>query len=203
MPNSEEHQTILQSSDDEAPEAVSKTASKIQALVIKKKERGAQQELLRNKKRKRREIDTKLKEQKSRKVAKLSEKESDSKNKIDSIMKKINEKGLPKLLPTELLEDFADDEKTKRRKQIEHAQIDLEMSKIKPRIKKKKKKQRNTGPFTVVALQDSDFDKPIPTSKEIIEFKEDHFYGERLPRKNAILNASQGRKGAAIRFCRK
>jgi hypothetical protein len=33
-------------------------------------------------------------------------------------------------------------------------------------------------------LQDPDLDKPIPTPKEIIEFKEDHFYGERLPRKN-------------------
>jgi len=77
------------------------------------------------------------------------------------------------------------------------------MNKMKPRIKKRKKKQHNTGPFTVVALQDPDLDRPIPTPKEIIEFKEDHFYGERLPRKNAILNASQGRKGAAIRFCQK
>jgi len=116
MPNSEE-QAASQSSDD-APEAISKSASKIQALDIKKKERGVRQKLLGIKKRKRREIDAKLKEQKSRKVSKLSERSaiSNSNKKVDNILKKINEEGLPKFLPTELLEDFANDvDKTKRR----------------------------------------------------------------------------------------
>ncbi|CAB4398559.1 unnamed protein product [Rhizophagus irregularis] len=192
-----------QRSDDEAPEVVSNSTSKIKALEIKEKERVVKQKLLEIKKRKRREIDAKLKEQKSRKIAKLSAVPNSNK-KVDNIMKKIKEEGLPKFLPTELLEDFVnEDDKTKRRKQSEHTQIRLEMSKVKPRIKKRKKKQHNTGPFTVVALQDPDLDRPIPTPKEIMEFKDDHFYGERLPRKNAILNASQGIKGAAIRFCRK
>ncbi|RGB25159.1 hypothetical protein C1646_724519 [Rhizophagus diaphanus] len=192
-----------QRTDDEAPEVVSNSTSKIKALEIKEKERVVKQKLLEIKKRKRREIDAKLKEQKSRKIAKLSA-VSNSNKKVDNIMKKIKEEGLPKFLPTELLEDFVnEDDKTKRRKQSEHTQIRLEMSKVKPRIKKRKKKQHNTGPFTVVALQDPDLDRPIPPPKEIMEFKEDHFYGERLPRKNAILNASQGIKGAAIRFCRK
>jgi hypothetical protein len=121
-------------------------------------------------------------------------------------MKKINEDGLPKFLPTELLEDFANDDKMKKRKHKpseEHTQVRLKMSKIEPTIKKKIKEHINTGPFTVVALQDLDIDKLTPISKGIMEFKDDHFYGERLPRKNVILNVSQGRKGAAIRFCRK
>lgn len=41
MPNSEE--VTPQRSDDEAPEVVSNSASKIQALEIKKKERGVKQ----------------------------------------------------------------------------------------------------------------------------------------------------------------
>ncbi|PKY27592.1 hypothetical protein RhiirB3_390408 [Rhizophagus irregularis] len=173
-----------QRSDDEAPEVVSNSTSKIKALEIKEKERVVKQKLLEIKKRKRREIDAKLKKQKSRKIAKLSAVPNSNK-KVDNIMKKIKEEGLPKFLPTELLEDFVnEDDKTKRRKQSEHTQIRLEMSKVKPRIKKRKKKQHNTGPFTVVALQDPDLDRPIPTPKEIMEFKDDHFYGERLPRKN-------------------
>jgi len=162
-----------------------------------KKERGVRQKLLGIKKRKRREIDAKLKEQKSRKVSKLSERSaiSNSNKKVDNILKKINEEGLPKFLPTELLEDFANDvDKTKRRKQNEHTQIELEMNKMKPRIKKRKKKQHNTGPFTVVALQDPDLDRPIPTPKEIIEFKEDHFYGERLPRKKCYIERKSRKK---------
>jgi hypothetical protein len=74
--------------------------------------------LLEIKKRKRRELDTKLKEQKNRKIAKISGRSavSNSNKKVDSIMKKIKEEGLPKFLPTELLEDFVNnDDKTKRR----------------------------------------------------------------------------------------
>jgi len=33
-------------------------------------------------------------------------------------------------------------------------------------------------------LQDPEFDKPTPIAKEVAEFKKEHFYGERLPRKN-------------------
>ncbi len=69
-------------------------------------------------KRKRREIDAKLKEQKSRKVAKLSENPTvtEFKEKIDIIMKKISDEGLPKFLPTELLEDLANGDKTKKKR---------------------------------------------------------------------------------------
>ncbi|CAG8532305.1 12116_t:CDS:2 [Funneliformis caledonium] len=186
-----EQTTSQTDSGDEAPETISMSTSRIQALDIKKKEREVQQKSLEIKKRKRREIDAKLKEQKSRKAAKLEKSTDprDSKEEID-IIKKINEEGLPRFLPTELLKDLPNDDKVKKkRKQPEEPmQIKSKMSKTELQSKKEKsRKQPNTGPFTVVALQDPNFDKSTPIAKGVAEFKEDHFYGERLPRKNGKI----------------
>ncbi|CAI2172296.1 9808_t:CDS:2 [Funneliformis geosporum] len=200
-----EQTTSPTDSDDEAPETISMSTSKILALSIKKKERQVQQKSLEIKKRKRREIDAKLKEQKIRKTVKLvkSTDTEESKEEIDNIIKKINEEGLPRFLPTELLKDFANDDKVKKKRKQpeEHMQVKSKIRKTELQSKKENSRKQ-TGPFSVIALQDSNFDKPTPIAKGVAEFKEDHFYGKRLPRKNAILNASQGRRGAAIRFCR-
>ncbi|CAG8457978.1 2658_t:CDS:2 [Scutellospora calospora] len=74
-----------------------------------------------------------------------------------------------------------------------------------PRKKKKTKEKTDSSPFTVVILDDPKYVEPRSVTRGIIEFREKHFYGKRLPRKNTILNVSQGSFGntAAIRFKRK
>ncbi|RHZ82977.1 hypothetical protein Glove_101g17 [Diversispora epigaea] len=79
------------------------------------------------------------------------------------------------------------------------------VSRKKQEIKKIKKikKNKNYGRFDVLVLEDLEHNQTKPISREVVGFKESHFYGDRLPRKNAILNSSRTRNGAALKFKRK
>ncbi|KAF0396834.1 hypothetical protein F8M41_010012 [Gigaspora margarita] len=74
-----------------------------------------------------------------------------------------------------------------------------------PRKKKKIKGKVDSSPFTVISLDDPRYIEPRPVTRGVVEFRDNHFYGRRLPRKNTILNVSQGSFGnaPAIRFKRK
>ncbi|CAG8555217.1 12546_t:CDS:2 [Dentiscutata erythropus] len=74
-----------------------------------------------------------------------------------------------------------------------------------PRKKKKIKGKTVSSSFTVISLNDPKYNEPRPVTRGVVEFRDKHFYGKRLPRKNTILNASQGSFGnvPAIKFKRK
>ncbi|CAG8785285.1 12265_t:CDS:2, partial [Gigaspora rosea] len=52
------------------------------------------------------------------------------------------------------------------------------------RKKKKIKGKTASSPFTVISLDDPKYIEPRPVTRGVIEFKDNHFYGRRLPRKN-------------------
>ncbi|CAG8539162.1 8930_t:CDS:2 [Acaulospora morrowiae] len=193
----------LETSDDEAaPEEVSMKTSKAQELDAQKRKRAIEKRLTEEKKQKLRELDRKYKEQKNRKLKKEMkdvQAGSSSGNLLDSIKKR----ELPTFLPDRVLEDLAVEERIiDERKNVSVSDEVVEETNRKnvepPR--KKKKKHHDTGPFTVVVM---DHNEPKFVGKGVVEFRKNHFYGGRLPRRNAILNASQTRNGAALRFRRR
>ncbi|CAG8457762.1 1517_t:CDS:2 [Dentiscutata heterogama] len=64
-----------------------------------------------------------------------------------------------------------------------------------PRKKKKIKRKTVSSSFTVISLDDPKYNEPRPVTRSVVKFRDKHFYGKRLPRKNTILNVSQGSFG--------
>ncbi|CAG8844221.1 25094_t:CDS:2, partial [Racocetra persica] len=53
-----------------------------------------------------------------------------------------------------------------------------------PRKKKKTKEKTDSSLFAVVSLDDPEYNEQRPVNKGVLEFRDKHFYGKRLPRKN-------------------
>ncbi|KAK9762789.1 hypothetical protein K7432_011143 [Basidiobolus ranarum] len=185
-------------SDDDAPEAISMSSGKSTALEAKRQEREAAQRLADQQKNKRRETDTKLKQQKAAKKTravyqKLPEVEFEMEDEESTPLE------IPTTLPLDMLEMIADMDEakptkkpTKRGKHIRTEDFDkLEESSRQP---KKTKGEKDIGSIKVVSLANQVEAKPVPES--ILDFKTQHFYGDRVKRKNAVLNMSQKRKVA-------
>ncbi|CAG8576597.1 8925_t:CDS:2 [Diversispora eburnea] len=62
---------------------------------------------------------------------------------------------------------------------------------------------KRTKRTKIMVLEDLEHNQIKSISREVVGFKESHFYGDRLPRKNVILNSSRTRNGAALKFKRK
>ncbi|KAJ2963782.1 hypothetical protein NQZ79_g1223 [Umbelopsis isabellina] len=221
VPAPELHTDSEEDSDDEAPEAVSTSTSKSAALQSEKAERQAKLKLAAEEKEKRRLKDQRLKEQKesSKKVTKKEKKqqvtnedeEEDVVNEIKAdeaaTVESHESKQVPKLLPQELLEQFSKEEKAEK-KRIHLSAKDFERmaEEEEQKQKKQKSKKRNLtegkqiGEYTVKVL--SKRPKPQPIDQGLIDFRNQHFARAQIPRRDAVLNASQGRKGGATTFAR-
>ncbi|ORX86635.1 hypothetical protein K493DRAFT_82887 [Basidiobolus meristosporus CBS 931.73] len=190
-------------SDDDAPEAISMSTGKSSALEAKRQEREAAQLLAEQQKSKRREVDTKLKKQKAAKKDRMSQK------KLPEIEFEPEEEAepleIPTTLPLEMLEMVADMDATKpaEKKPVKHGKHtrldDLEELEETSRKQKRVKGEKNIGNIKVVSLTNQAKSKPVPES--ISDFKSQHFYGDRVKRKDAVLNMSQKRK-VAMKFRR-
>ncbi|CAG8513186.1 6468_t:CDS:2 [Acaulospora colombiana] len=199
------------SDDDAAPEEVSMNTSKVHELDAQKRKRAITQRLVEEKKQRRRQLDLKYKEQRNRKLEELEKNvqvdalfgdqfDSSRRKELEVEVQVITPSDeLPTPLPQKILENLEIEE---RRNASRPSNVTKESNirNSEPPRKKKRKKDNDTGPFTVVVI---DRDQPNAISREVVEFRENHFYGDRLPRKNAILNASQARNGAALRFRRR
>lgn len=58
-------------------------------------------------------------------------------------------------------------------------------------------------PVTVKVLDQSKMAKGHAVPETIVDFRKQHFFGKKIPRKDAVLNGSQGKQGAAMKFNRK
>ncbi|KAG2179090.1 hypothetical protein INT43_001940 [Umbelopsis isabellina] len=222
VPSPELHSDSEEDSDDEAPEAVSTSTSKSAALQSEQAERQAKLKLAAEEKEKRRLKDQRLKEQResSKKVTKKEKKqkitiedndEEEARNEIEAdevtTVESHESKQVPKLLPQELLEQFSKEEKAEK-KRIHLSAKDFERmaEEEEQKQKKQKSKKRNLtegkqiGEYTVKVL--SKRPKPQPIDQGLIDFRNQHFARAQIPRRDAVLNASQGRKGGATTFAR-
>lgn len=59
------------------------------------------------------------------------------------------------------------------------------------------------SPVTVKVLDKSHLAQGHAIPQTVVDFRQQHFFGSKIPRKDASLNMSQGRKGAARLFHRK
>ncbi|KAL1914897.1 uncharacterized protein VTP21DRAFT_7813 [Calcarisporiella thermophila] len=203
-------------SDDEAPEAVSSAAAKSHAIEAVKRKKVAVQRLHNEKKARQRNLDAKLKEQsmQSKKKKENRKEENRYTENASEDMKDLKqnteeEKEMPTLLPTELLEEVAKREKEERkRKHLRAEEFEALLSQEEEngrseqlKRSKQEKDVRHVGQFTVRALGKRNVVRPQPIPEQIEDFRRDHFYSRRVPRKDAVLNLSQ-KKGPAIKFAR-
>ncbi|KAK9722813.1 hypothetical protein K7432_002393 [Basidiobolus ranarum] len=184
-------------SDDDAPEAISLSSGKTKALETKRQEREAAQKLADQHKNKRRETDAKLKQQKTAKKDRISQQKLPAVDiEVEEVPKPLE---IPTTLPLDMLEMVADMETNQVEKPLKHGKhIRVDDFEAEPQPKKIKG-EKDIGSIKVVSLANQTLIKPVP--EDVLEFKRGHFYGDRVNRKNAVLNMSQKHK-VAMKFRR-
>ncbi|KAI8582737.1 hypothetical protein K450DRAFT_226672 [Umbelopsis ramanniana AG] len=203
-------------SDDEAPEAISTSTAKSSALQTAQAKREAQAKLAAEEKEKRRLRDQRLKEQKQTSKKATKSKKEEVKDTIDEEAEADNDTAepeapktgeLPKLLPQDFLQQYAKEEKAEKKrmhlsaKDFERIAEEEELKEQKQNSKKRHLSQgRQVGEYTVKVL--SKRPKPQPIDQSLVDFRNQHFSRVDIPRRDAVLNASQGRKGGATTFAR-
>ncbi|KAF9146974.1 hypothetical protein BG015_011448 [Linnemannia schmuckeri] len=208
-------------SDDEAPEAESLSSAKAKVQSAQDKEKSFLSKVQAEQKAKRIEREQKLKEQKDQSKAKKKATSTPTpapalvSESTTSTTKPASE--LPALLPMDMLEEVAqmdDQEKStkttndKKRKHMrleDFALMELEAELKAEALKRKRieKKQKNVGPVTVKVLDKSHLAQGHAIPQTVVDFRQQHFYGSKIARKDAILNMSQKSQGAARKFNRK
>ncbi|ORX63925.1 hypothetical protein K493DRAFT_409494 [Basidiobolus meristosporus CBS 931.73] len=186
-------------SDDDAPEAVSLSSGKSMALQAKKQEREAAQRVADQQRQKRREIDSKLKEQKAAKKDRVAKKSLPKIEIEEEVVPQPLE--IPATLPLDMLEMVADmdEELPKKRNHIKMDEFEgLSDDEVEPKSKRVKG-EKSFGSIKVVSLTSQPKAKHIPES--VLDFKSKHFFGTRVNRKSSVLNMSQ-RRNVAVKFRR-
>ncbi|KAG0240339.1 hypothetical protein BGW41_007052 [Actinomortierella wolfii] len=203
------------SDSDAAPEAVSLSSSKEQILNKQDKEKAFLAKVQADQKAKRRARDELLKQQKEKAKQKAQDEEAEAVPESES--QATTRSGLPTLLPMDILESVAEmdngpkpqpvaGQKRKMHMRPEDfalLELELEMKKEARERKKLEKVQRNAGPVTVKVLNQSNLPQGQAIPETIIDFRKQHFYGNKIQRKDAILNLSQRNAGAASQFRRR
>ncbi|KAI8969153.1 hypothetical protein BDF20DRAFT_839100 [Mycotypha africana] len=227
-----EHNALLDSdsSDDEAPEAVSTSKAKEDVISRVQAEKEATTKLAAAEKEKRRLRDQFLKEQKQ--GSKRQQKELEKKAKREKLEKEYNEKmekrkrrreeeeeeegndvdeakddvkdAESNFLPQELLNQALEEEKAEQIQNKKHISaedferiIAAEEEKEKERAKKRKAEEKGkvVGEYTVKVLNNRP--KLQKASKRMINMRDMHLHRSAVPRKEAVVNISSGRDGAA------
>ncbi|GJJ75528.1 U3 small nucleolar RNA-associated protein 16 [Entomortierella parvispora] len=205
------------SDSDAAPEAESLSSAKAKVLTAQDKEKLFLSKVQAEQKAKRVEKEQKLKAQKdqSKKKTKppVAITEEPSGSSLGSEGSKKN--NLPTMLPLDILESVAkmDSSTVSHGKGDKKRKISLEDSAMldvvnqlreeNQKRRKAEKTQKNVGPVTVKVLDQSKMAKGHAVPETIIDFRKQHFFGSKIPRKDAVLNGSQGKHGAAMKFNRK
>ncbi|KAL0081472.1 hypothetical protein J3Q64DRAFT_1808928 [Phycomyces blakesleeanus] len=215
-------------SDDDAPEVVSTSATKSAIAKELKAQQDEAARLAQLKKEKRRQRDQILKEQKAtskrgikqKAVKKVAEKEKEEKEdevnedeaeedeaeEADEADEEAEETtSTKKLLPTDLLAQFAEEEKATRKRNHmsleDFERLEEEEEEEKRKTKKSKKTERRVGEYTVRVLNNRP--RPQSVDAKILSFRNQKLNRKSTPRKDAVRNSSQGRAGGALIFARK
>ncbi|KAF9389930.1 hypothetical protein CPB97_010340 [Podila verticillata] len=202
---------------DAAPEAESLSSAKAKILSAQDKEKSFLSKVQAEQKAKRVERDQKLKEQKEQSKSKKTKVEPSPEEVESASTEKTTRSGLPALLPMDILESVAemdgqeginkgaDSKKRKHMRPEDFALMELEAELKAEAAKRKKaeKTQKNVGPVTVKVLDQSLLAKGHAIPETVIDFRKQHFFGSKIPRKDAVLNASQKNRGAASMFNRR
>jgi hypothetical protein len=170
-------------------------------------------------KEKRRQRDQLLKEQKE--GSKRQAKELEKKAKKEKLEKQYHEKMEKRklkqqdivdednFLPTDLLQQalIEEQEESKKRKHVTAEEFERMLAEQEEEEKKRSKKRksvkegRNVGEYTVKVLNHRP--KLQKTNKNILNMRNLHMHRSAVPRKEAVVNISSGRDGAALVFNRK
>ncbi|KAG0379290.1 hypothetical protein BGX24_000978 [Mortierella sp. AD032] len=203
---------------DEAPEAESLSSAKAKIQSAQDKEKTFLSKVQAEQKAKRVEREQKLKEQKDQSKAKKTTTTTPAPAPVpeESATKAT---GLPTMLPMDILESVAqmddtdkesnkataNDKKRKHMRPEDFALMELEAELKAEALKRKRteKKQKNIGPVTVKVLDKSHLAQGHAVLQTVVDFRQQHFYGSKIQRKDAILNSSQRSQGAARKFNRK
>ncbi|KAF9911360.1 hypothetical protein EC991_003925 [Linnemannia zychae] len=209
-------------SDDEAPEAESLSSAKAKIQSAQDKEKSFLSKVQAEQKAKRVEREQKLKEQKDQ--SKATKKKTTTPTLPaapvpEDTTAAPKPTGLPTMLPMDILESVAqmddnqeskksganDSKKRKHMRPEDFALMELEAELKAEAMKRKRteKKQKNIGPVTVKVLDKSLLAQGHAIPQTVVDFRQQHFYGSKIQRKDAILNASQRSQGAARKFNRK
>ncbi|KAF9578909.1 hypothetical protein BGW38_005072, partial [Lunasporangiospora selenospora] len=127
----------------------------------------------------------------------------------------LSKKHLPELLPANLLEAAAKmDEDRKQTQEKAGAskkhlrpedfammELEIELKVEAAKRRKLEKTERNVGPVTVKALNNSATSRGQAIPQTVVDFRQQHFYGKKIQRRDAVLNMSK--RGTAIQFHRK
>ncbi|KAG0337661.1 hypothetical protein BG000_005145 [Podila horticola] len=203
---------------DAAPEAESLSSAKAKILSAQDKEKSFLSKVQAEQKTKRVEREQKLKEQKEQSKSKKTKSEP-SPQEVESVStEKTTRSGLPALLPMDILESVAEmdgqestsnkEGESKKRKHMrpeDFALMELEAELKAEAAKRKKveKTQKNVGPVTVKVLDQSLLARGHAIPETIVDFRKQHFFNSKIPRKDAVLNSSQKNRGAASMFNRR
>ncbi|KAK3834491.1 MAG: hypothetical protein J3R72DRAFT_494560 [Linnemannia gamsii] len=202
---------------DEAPEAESLSSAKAKIQSAQDKEKTFLSKVQAEQKAKRVEREQKLKEQKDQSKAKKTTTTPAPAPVPEESATKAT--GLPTMLPMDILESVAqmddtdkesnkataNDKKRKHMRPEDFALMELEAELKAEALKRKRteKKQKNIGPVTVKVLDKSHLAQGHAVLQTVVDFRQQHFYGSKIQRKDAILNSSQRSQGAARKFNRK
>ncbi|KAI8646060.1 hypothetical protein BD408DRAFT_410599, partial [Parasitella parasitica] len=216
------------SSDDEAPEAISTFKAKESLKSKAHAEKEASDKIIAAAKEKRRQREQFLKDQKEGSKRQL--KEIEKKAKKEKLEKKYEEKMEKRrqreqeklengddveddegaeLLPSDLLQQALLEEQEEEANKRRHVtteeferMIAEEEAEEKERAKKRKttKEGRTVGEYTVKVLNNRP--KLQKTNKNILNMRKIHMNRHNVPRKEAVVNISSGRDGAALVFRR-
>ncbi|KAG0275523.1 hypothetical protein BGZ95_008700 [Linnemannia exigua] len=205
-------------SDDEAPEAESLSSAKAKIQSAQDKEKSFLSKVQAEQKAKRVEREQKLKEQKDQsKAKKKTTTPAPAPVPEESTTETTKATGLPAMLPMDILESVAqmddtesnkaatNDKKRKHMRPEDFALMELEAELKAEALKRKRteKKQKNIGPVTVKVLDKSHLAQGHAIPQTVVDFRQQHFYGSKIQRKDAILNSSQRSQGPAKKFNRK
>jgi hypothetical protein len=113
------------------------------------------------------------------------------------------------LLPTDLLQQalIEEEEESKKRKHVTTEEFEKLLAEQEEEEKKRSKKRksikegRNVGEYTVKVLNHRP--KLQKANKHILNMRKLHMNRSAVPRKDAVVNISSGRDGAALVFNRK
>ncbi|KAG0301529.1 hypothetical protein BGZ97_002752 [Linnemannia gamsii] len=206
-----------ENSDDEAPEAESLSSAKAKIQSAQDKEKSFLSKVQAEQKAKRVEREQKLKEQKDQSKAKKKA-PVPAPAQVSEPSTSTTAGGLPALLPMDMLEEVAqmdnqekstksttNDNKRKHMRPEDFALMELEAELRAEALKRKRteKKQKNIGPVTVKVLDKSQLAQGHAIPQTVVDFRQQHFYGSKIQRKDAVLNMSQKSTGAARKFNRK
>ncbi|KAI8092400.1 uncharacterized protein B0P05DRAFT_526112 [Gilbertella persicaria] len=192
-----------ESSDDEAPEAISTSKAKETLISKAHAEKEAAAKVAAAEKEKRRQKDLLLKTQKEGSKRQQKELEKKKANKEQEEQQKE-----PNLLPDDLLQQALQEQEEDKRKRHMTAEDFERMIAEQEEEEKERAKKRKTvhqgkqvGEYTVKVLNQRP--RLQKANKVLLNARHQTLHRKSVPRKEAVVNISSGREGAALVFRRK